>query len=412
MSGNNNYTQFFGEYGGRFVPPALVPVLEELEKAFLDAISDKSFHDELNSYRKTFIGRPTPLYFAENITKILGGAQVYFKLEGMAQTGAHKINNALGQCMLARRMGKKKVIAETGAGQHGVATAVAAAKLGLECKIFQGAIDVKRQRPNVYNMNMFGAEVVPVETGHRGLADAVDAALAYWVENYKDTFYVLGSAVGPAPYPYMVREFQSIIGTEIKQQAKDGGLDIAAIVAAVGGGSNAMGAFSVFVQDSGPHLIGVEAGGRSDSKGDHAKRLAENSGAETGHYHGFKSKFLLNADGTAADTHSVSAGLDYPGVGPEVAYLSEIGRIEMTSANDDETIEAVKFAAKHEGILFALESAHGLAHALKIAPYIDKSKAVVVNMSGRGDKDIFITAKIIDKNSWVEFLKHEIEELS
>lgn len=406
----SDYKKFFGEYGGRFVPEPLVPVLEEIEKAFLEAIADKSFQDELLYYQRTFIGRPTPLYFAENITKALGGADVYFKCEGLAQTGAHKINNALGQCMLARRMGKTKVIAETGAGQHGVATAVAAAKLGLECKIFQGATDVKRQRPNVFNMNMFGADVIPVESGQKSLTDAVDAALAYWVENFKDTYYVLGSAVGPAPYPYMVREFQSIIGKEVKVQSAEAGLDIEAIVAAVGGGSNAMGIFSTFVQDAKPRLIGVEAGGRSDNRGDNAKRLAANSKSETGTHHGFKSKFILNSDGSAGETHSISAGLDYPGVGPEVTYLNQIGRIDMVSATDDEVMDALQFAAGHEGILFALESAHALAHALKIAPFIEKGKAVIVNMSGRGDKDIFITAKIIDKQGWIEFLKHEIED--
>lgn len=407
----SDYMQFFGEFGGRFVPDSLVPVLNELEKAFLNAIGDKNFNDELAYYQKTFIGRPTPLYFAENISRILGGGDVYFKLEGLAQTGAHKINNALGQCMLAKKMGKTKVIAETGAGQHGVATAVAAAKLGLECKIFQGASDVKRQRPNVYNMEIFGAEVVAVETGQQGLSDAVDAALAYWLENYKDTFYVLGSAVGPAPYPYMVREFQSVIGRETKSQAADMDLDIEAVIAAVGGGSNAMGIFAAFVQDERPRLIGVEAGGRGDDRGDHAKRLAENSGAETGIHHGFKSKFLLEPDGSAGKTHSISAGLDYLGVGPEVAYLHNIGRVEITSAADGEVIEALKFAAKHEGILFALESAHGLAYAMKIAPSVKKGKAIIVNMSGRGDKDIFITAKILDKRSWGEFLKNEIIEI-
>lgn len=403
------YSKTYGEFGGSYVPELLQPALDELEAAFLEAMQDKSFTDELAYLQKTFIGRPTPLYYAENLTKALGGAKIYFKCEGLAHTGAHKINNAIGQCLLAKRMGKTKVVAETGAGQHGVATASAAAKLGLGCDIYMGAIDVKRQHPNVLTMQMFGANVVSVESGNRGLADAVDAALNYWVTSLKDTHYLLGSAVGPAPFPAIVREFQSIIGKEANQQAKDANLDVAAVIAAVGGGSNAMGIFSGFLDEVNVQLIGVEGGGLSDKIGEHAKRLAPNSGAVTGVHHGFKSKFLLDKDGNVEATHSISAGLDYPGVGPELAYLQQTGRLTMTSARDEEVINALAYVAKMEGILFALESSHAAAEMLKVAPKMPKDKAVIVNMSGRGDKDIFITAPIFNKQEWVEFLSNEIK---
>ncbi len=403
------YSKTYGEFGGSYVPELLQPALDELEKAFLDAMNDKSFLEELAYLQKTFIGRPTPLYYAENLTKELGGAKIYFKCEGLAHTGAHKINNAVGQCLLAKRMGKTKVVAETGAGQHGVATASAAAKLGLGCDIYMGAIDVKRQHPNVLTMQMFGANVVSVESGNKGLADAVDEALNFWVKSLKDTHYLLGSAVGPAPFPAIVREFQSVIGKEAYAQAKEMNLDVAAVIAAVGGGSNAMGVFSGFLDDSSIELIGVEGGGIGDGIGEHAKRLAPNSGAETGVHHGFKSKFLLDKDGNVLPTHSISAGLDYPGVGPELSYLKETGRLTMTSARDEEVTQALSLAAKHEGILFALESSHALAELIKKAPTISKDKAIIVNMSGRGDKDIFITAPIFNKKEWVEFLSNEIK---
>lgn len=403
------YSKTYGEFGGSYVPELLQPALDELEKAFLDAMNDKSFLEELTYLQKTFIGRPTPLYYAENLTKELGGAKIYFKCEGLAHTGAHKINNAVGQCLLAKRMGKTKVVAETGAGQHGVATASAAAKLGLGCDIYMGAIDVKRQHPNVLTMQMFGANVVSVESGNKGLADAVDEALNFWVKSLKDTHYLLGSAVGPAPFPAIVREFQSVIGKEAYAQAKEMNLDVAAVIAAVGGGSNAMGVFSGFLDDSSIELIGVEGGGIGDGIGEHAKRLAPNSGAETGVHHGFKSKFLLDKDGNVLPTHSISAGLDYPGVGPELSYLKETGRLTMTSARDEEVTQALSLVAKHEGILFALESSHALAELIKKAPTISKDKAIIVNMSGRGDKDIFITAPIFNKKEWVEFLSNEIK---
>ncbi len=403
------YSKTYGEFGGSYVPEVLQPALDELEAAFLDAMDDKSFLEELAYLQKTFIGRPTPLYYAENLTKELGGAKIYFKCEGLAHTGAHKINNAVGQCLLAKRMGKSKVVAETGAGQHGVATASAAAKLGLGCDIYMGAIDVKRQHPNVLTMQMFGANVVSVESGNRGLADAVDEALNFWVKSLKDTHYLLGSAVGPAPFPAIVREFQSVIGKEAYAQAKEAGIDVDTVIAAVGGGSNAMGIFSGFLDDPKVKLIGVEGGGIGDGIGEHAKRLAPNSGAEVGIHHGFKSKFLLDKDGNVLPTHSISAGLDYPGVGPEITYLKESGRLTITSARDEEVTKALAFTAKHEGILFALESSHALAELLKVAPNMPKDKAVIVNMSGRGDKDIFITAPIFNKKEWIEFLSNEIK---
>ncbi len=403
------YSKTYGEFGGSYVPEMLQPALDELETAFLSAMNDKSFLDELAYLQKTFIGRPTPLYYAENLTKKLGGAKIFFKCEGLAHTGAHKINNAVGQCLLAKRMGKKNVVAETGAGQHGVATASAAAKLGLGCNVYMGAVDVKRQHPNVFTMQMFGANVVSVESGNKGLADAVDEALGFWIKSLKDTHYLLGSVVGPAPFPAIVREFQSVIGREAKQQVQELGQDVAAVIAAVGGGSNAMGIFSGFLDDEKIQLIGVEGGGIGDKYGEHAKRLAPNSGAKTGIHHGYKSKFLLDSSGDVLPTHSISAGLDYPGVGPEPAYLKESGRLTMTAANDDEVINALKLVAKHEGILFALESSHALAELLKIAPTMPKDKAVIVNMSGRGDKDIFITAPVFNKQEWVEFLSNEIK---
>lgn len=403
------YSATFGEFGGRYVPEMLEPALKELESAFLEAVEDKKFVEELEYLQKTFIGRPTPLYYAENMTKMLGGAKIYFKCEGLAHTGAHKINNAVGQCLLAKRMGKKKIIAETGAGQHGLASASAAAKLGLECDIYMGAIDVKRQHPNVYTMGMFGANVVSVESGNRGLADAVDVALENWIKSLKDTHYLLGSAVGPAPFPSIVRYFQSVVGKEAKAQAAEAGLDVYAVIAPVGGGSNAMGIFSGFLDDEKVKLIGVEGGGIGNKPGEHAKRLAPNSGAETGIHHGFKSKFLLDKDGNILPTHSISAGLDYPGVGPEVSYLHQTGRLTMTAALDEEVLNALQTVAKNEGILFALESAHALAEMIKIAPSVPKDKAIIVNMSGRGDKDIFITAPHFNKKDWVEFLKNEIK---
>lgn len=405
------YSENFGEFGGRYVPDMLVPALKELEEAFIDAMNDKKFLEELAYLQKTFIGRPTPLYYAENLTKKLGGAQIYFKLEGLAQTGAHKINNAIGQGLLAKRMGKKKVVAETGAGQHGLATASAAAKLGLECDVYMGAMDVRRQQPNVYNMEMFGAKVIPVEKGNKGLADAVDVALENWIKELDTTHYLLGSAVGPAPFPSIVREFQSIIGKEANAQAKEFNLDIHSVYAPVGGGSNAMGIFSGFLDDTNIQLVGVEGGGIGNKLGEHAKRLAPNSGAVTGIHHGYKSKFLLDENGEICSTHSISAGLDYAGVGPEVAYLHSIGRLTMTSASNDEVLNALKLTAQTEGILFALESSHGLAEMLKVAPTLPKNKAVICNMSGRGDKDIFITAPVFNHDKWIDFLQNEINLL-
>ena len=399
---------FFGQYGGQYVPAELIPALNQLETEFCKAQKDPDFRKELKSLLCDYAGRPTPLTPCRNLTRGTK-TKIYLKREDLLHGGAHKTNQVLGQALLAKRMGKTRIIAETGAGQHGVATASAAAKLGLGCDIYMGAIDVKRQHPNVLTMQMFGANVVAVESGNRGLADAVDAALNYWVTSLKDTHYLLGSAVGPAPFPAIVREFQSIIGKEANQQAKDANLDVAAVIAAVGGGSNAMGIFSGFLDEANVQLIGVEGGGLSDKIGEHAKRLAPNSGAVTGVHHGFKSKFLLDKDGNIEATHSISAGLDYPGVGPELAYLQQTGRLTMTSARDEEVINALAYVAKMEGILFALESSHAAAEMLKVAPKMPKDKAVIVNMSGRGDKDIFITAPIFNKQEWVEFLSNEIK---
>ncbi len=400
------YNDYFGRFGGRYTAEVLQAPLAELEHEFLLAMRDDEFKRELAYYAETFVGRPTPLLFAENATKALGGAQIYVKLEGLANTGAHKINNALGQGLLAKRMGKKRVIAETGAGQHGVATASVCAKLGLSCRVYMGEVDMRRQRPNVFWMELFGAEVVPVKSGSRTLKDAVNEALRDWSGTYQDTHYLLGSALGPSPYPDMVREFQSVIGNEVMEQCARKELDVEAMVACVGGGSNAIGFFYPFIDAKAPRLIGVEAGGRGPDLGNHASRM--NGFGRIGVVHGYKSLFLIDAEGQVQPTHSVSAGLDYPGIGPQLAHLGESGRIEFARATDEEALETVKFFAKHEGIVFALESAHAGAYVMRIAPDLPKSKAVVVNMSGRGDKDLFISAKKLSPDSWLEFLKQEV----
>ncbi len=399
---------FFGQYGGKYVAETLRPALDNLELEFARALHDADFHAQLASFQKTFVGRPTPLLFAENASKALGGAKIYIKMEGLAHTGAHKINNALGQALLAKRMGKKRLIAETGAGQHGVASAAAAAKLGMECRVYMGSVDVARQRPNVFTMEMFGAEVIPVETGSRTLKDAINAALRDWSATFEDTHYLIGSALGPAPFPAMVRYFQSVVGEEARGQAAEAGIDIAALIACVGGGSNSIGFFSPFIADKEPRLIGVEAGGRGPGPGDNAVRMS--GAAKVGIAHGYKSKFLIDADGQIQDTHSISAGLDYPGIGPELAALGESGRIEFTSASDDEALAALKFFAKHEGVIFALESAHAGAEAIKLAPTLSPDQAIIVNMSGRGDKDLFITARALDEKRWIDFLKSEVSK--
>ncbi len=409
MNVESNDAGYFGRYGGRFVDDKLKPVLQNLENAFKKYINDQDFIDELNEILNDFVGRPTPLLFAKNATNALGGGRLFLKMECLANTGAHKINNAIGQALLVKKMGKRRVIAETGAGQHGVATACACSRLGLECVIYMGKKDVIRQRPNVFWMEMFEAKVVPVDSGTKTLADAVDAALKDWINCCDDTHYLIGSALGPAPYPDMVREFQSIIGKEVKKQFQekyDKLPDI--LMACVGGGSNAMGLFSDFLDNKNVRLIGVEAGGKSFNDGDHASRIVGNCGKE-GIIQGYKSIFLQDSKGNLLPTHSISAGLDYAGISPQLASLFETGRIEFISATDSETLEAFKFFAKHEGMIVALESCHALAGAMKIIPTLDKNTNVIINVSGRGDKDLFITAYSLGKEKWFEFLKDEIK---
>lgn len=408
MYSNNG---FFDDFGGKYVAEVLRRPLDELEKAFNEAMKDENFLKELKTIQKDYIGRETPLLFAKTATEILGGAQIYIKLEGLANTGAHKINNAIGQCLLAKRMGKKRIIAETGAGQHGVATAAACAKLGLDCTVYMGEVDVRRQQPNVAAMEMYGAKVHPVTSGSRTLKDAVNEAMRDWAANPDSTHYVLGSALGPSPFPDMVREFQSVIGKEVKRQAAEKNLDVEALIACVGGGSNSIGFFAPFIDEKSPRLIGVEAGGIGDGIGENAVRMSGKA-ARDGIMHGYKSRFLLDEDGQALQTRSISAGLDYCGIGPQLASLGKSGRIEFTSALDSEALNAVKFFAKNEGVLFAMESAHAGAQAIKMAPTLPKNKAIIINMSGRGDKDIFITCPVFRPEQWKEFLVSELERLN
>ena len=401
---------FFDNYGGKYVAEVLRRPLDELEVAFKKYMADPEFIDELKVIRRDYIGRETPLYYAPAATKLLGGAQIYIKLEGLANTGAHKINNAIGQCLLAKRMGKQRIIAETGAGQHGLATAAACAKLGLDCTIYMGEIDVKRQQPNVATMEMYGAKVHAVKSGSRTLKDAVNEAMRDWAAHPDTTHYVLGSALGPAPFPDIVREFQRVIGYEVEQQCKERNIDVAAMVACVGGGSNAMGFFAPFIDKKEPRLIGAEAGGIGPGVGENASRMTGNASRE-GIVQGYKSRFLLDEDGQALPTRSISAGLDYMGIGPQLAALGASGRVEFTSILDKEALEAIQFFAKNEGILFAMESAHAGAAAMKIAKELPKDKAVIINMSGRGDKDLFITSPVFRKQEWINFLKAEVERL-
>lgn len=401
---------FFNEYGGKYVAEVLRRPLDELQSAFKHYMQDKEFLDELNKIRRDYIGRETPLYFAPTATKLLGGAQIYIKLEGLANTGAHKINNAIGQCLLAKKMGKTRIIAETGAGQHGVATAAACAKLGLECIVYMGEVDVRRQQPNVAAMELYGAKVRAVTSGSRTLKDAVNEAMRDWAANFENTHYVLGSALGPAPFPDIVREFQSVIGYEVKEQCEQRGIKIGAMVACVGGGSNSIGFFSPFIDKKEPLLIGAEAGGIGPNVGENASRMTGNA-ARDGILQGYKSRFLLDDDGQALPTRSISAGLDYCGIGPQLAALGKSGRVEFCAIKDDEALDAVSFFAKNEGILFALESAHAGAAAMKIAKELPADQAVIINMSGRGDKDVFITSPVFRREEWINFLHAEIERL-
>ena len=389
----------FGPYGGQFVPETLMPALRELEAAYLEISRDAGFQDELQRYLTTYVGRPTPLTHARRLSEELGGAQIYLKREDLAHTGAHKINNALGQALLAQRMGKRRLIAETGAGQHGVASATVAALLGLECVVYMGSVDIARQRPNVLRMRLLGAEVRPVESGTRTLKDAVNEAIRDWVSSVSDTHYLLGSALGPHPYPSMVRDFQAVIGQEARRQilAQAGRLPDTCI-ACVGGGSNAIGLFHAFLKDPGVQLVGVEAGGLGIPSGRHAARFADPRVGREGVLHGAYTYVLQDDDGQIAETHSISAGLDYAAVGPEHAYLRQVGRSEYTYANDDEALAAFQLLARSEGILPALESAHAVAEAARLAPQLDRESILLVNLSGRGDKDLdTITAALASK---------------
>jgi tryptophan synthase beta chain len=376
----------YGKYGGRFVPEVLMAAINELEEAYEQARKNPNFKKELDYYLSEFVGRPTPLYFAKNLTRKLGGAKIYFKREDLAHGGAHKINNTIGQALLAKRMGKSRVIAETGAGQHGVATAIACAVLGLKAEVYMGTEDCERQRLNVFRMKLLNAQVHPVETGSKTLKDSINEAFRDWVTNLQSTYYLIGSVVGPHPYPMIVRDFQSVIGKELKKQfhQNEGRLPDA-LVACVGGGSNAMGTFYPFEEDDEVKLYGVEAAGEGLETGKHAASLG--AGAE-GVFHGMLTYVLQDNNGQIHNTNSVSAGLDYPGVGPEHSFLKSIKRAQYVSATDKEAVAAFLTLSKEEGILPALESAHAIAYAMKIAPQMKKNQSIVVTLSGRGDKDV------------------------
>ena len=382
----------FGIFGGRFVAETLMPLILDLEKAYEAAKADPAFHQDMKSYSAHYIGRPSPLYFAERLTEHFGGAKIYFKREELNHTGAHKVNNVLGQILLARRMGKSRIIAETGAGQHGVATATLCARFGLECIVYMGAVDVERQKPNVFRMNMLGAKVIPVESGTKTLKDAMNEALRDWVTNVSDTFYCIGTVAGPHPYPAMVRDFQCVIGNETRQQMMEAeGRLPDSLIACIGGGSNAMGLFHPFLDDRQVEIYGVEAAGHGLT-GLHAASL---SGGRPGVLHGNRTYLLMDADGQIQDAHSISAGLDYPGIGPEHSWLHEMGRVKYISATDEEALEAFQLCSRLEGILPALEPAHALAKVAEIAPTKPKDHLIVVNISGRGDKDIPQIAEIL-----------------
>ena len=377
---------YFGEFGGRYVPETLVEPVEELERAYLSAREDEAFHAELNRLLKEYVGRPTPISEAKRLTEAWGGARIFLKREDLTHSGAHKINNALGQALLAARMGKRRIVAETGAGQHGVATATSCALLGLECHVYMGSEDMDRQALNVFRMRLLGAEVCRVDAGSRTLKDAINEAMRDWVTNVGDTYYLLGSVLGPHPYPLMVREFQSVIGREARGQIVElAGRLPDAIVACVGGGSNAIGIFDAFINDRSVRLIGVEAGGEAIVRGRHAARFA---GGSAGVLQGTRTFVLQDDDGNIELTHSISAGLDYAAVGPEHAWLRSLGRTEYAHVSDEEALEAFQTLARHEGILPALESAHAIAYTQRLAPELGRSKVILVNLSGRGDKDV------------------------
>jgi tryptophan synthase beta chain len=384
----------FGDFGGRFVSETLMPLILDLEAEYEKAKTDTSFWDEMDDLWKHYVGRPSPLYFAERLTDHFGGAKIYLKRDELNHTGAHKINNVLGQILLARRMGKKRIIAETGAGQHGVATATVCARFGLQCVVFMGATDVERQMPNVFRMKLLGAEVVPVTAGRATLKDAMNEAMRDWVTNVRDTFYCIGTVAGPHPYPAMVRDFQSIIGRETREQmqAAEGRLPDT-LVACIGGGSNAMGLFHPFLDDTDVRIIGVEAGGHGvDERMEHAASL---TGGRPGVLHGNRTYLLQDGDGQILEGHSISAGLDYPGIGPEHSWLHDMDRVEYVSVTDKEALEAFKLSCVTEGIIPALEPSHALAHVAKLAPTLPADNLLVMNMCGRGDKDIFTVAEAL-----------------
>ena len=385
----------FGDYGGRFVSETLMPLIIELEKSYRELKKDDDFWKEYEDLLNNYVGRPSPMYFAERLTSYLNGPKIYFKRDELNHTGAHKINNVIGQILLAKRMGKKRIIAETGAGQHGVATATVCARFGLECIVFMGETDVKRQAPNVFRMKLLGAEVRSVTSGRGTLKDAMNEALRDWVSNVDNTFYCIGTVAGPHPYPKMVRDFQSIIGREARLQLeKMEGRKPDTIVACIGGGSNAIGLFHEFLDDKDIEIIGVEAGGEGiDNRMKHAASL---TGGSPGVLHGNKTYLLQDTEGQIIEGHSISAGLDYPGIGPEHAWLNDLGRVKYVSVTDSEALDAFKLCCKLEGIIPALEPSHALAHVMKIAPTLPKDKLILLNMCGRGDKDIFTVAERLD----------------
>ncbi len=387
-------TGHFGPYGGRFVPETLMTALHDLEQAHTWAIQDKGFQDELNALLGSYVGRPTPLYFAQGLSRECGGARIFLKREDLAHTGAHKINNAVGQALLARHMGKRRIIAETGAGQHGVATATVCALMGMQCVVYMGEEDIRRQAMNVFRMRLLGAEVYPVASGSRTLKDAINEAIRDWVTNVETTFYLIGSAVGPHPYPAIVRDFQSVIGREARAQALalEGRLPDYA-VACVGGGSNAIGLFHPFLEDAEVKLVGVEAGGEGIDTGHHAATLVA---GKVGVLHGSKSYLLQDEGGQITETHSVSAGLDYPGVGPEHSYLKDMGRATYVSVTDTEALEGFQLLSRTEGILPALEPSHAVAHVRKLAATLPEEAFVIMGLSGRGDKDIHVVAEALN----------------
>ena len=381
----------FGIFGGRFVAETLMPNILELEAAYETAKADPAYRAELDDFLEHYVGRPSPLYFAERLTEHLGGAKIYFKRDELNHTGAHKINNVMGQILLARRMGKTRIIAETGAGQHGVATATACARFGLQCIVYMGATDVERQAPNVFRMKLLGTEVVPVTSGRSTLKDAMNEALRDWVTNVEDTFYCIGTVAGPHPYPAMVRDFQSVIGEETKRQMmeREGRLPDS-LIAAIGGGSNAMGLFHPFLDDKSVQIFGVEAAGKGVDTDEHAASI---TGGRPGVLHGNRTYLLMDEDGQINEAHSISAGLDYPGIGPEHSWLNDTGRVTYISATDDEALDAFKLCCKLEGIIPALEPSHALAKVIEMAPDLPSDHLMVMNMCGRGDKDIFTVAE-------------------